>query len=74
MIASVSDVPQHIMTADARLFHRQARTVSHFLELFKGLKETGFNDPRMVIQGLFDLIDQTVRLAFLWIIYSVISD
>jgi hypothetical protein len=48
------------MTSRTRDFHRQIRLVAHYLELLHHLQEMRFDDPRMVLQGLHDLIDQTV--------------
>jgi len=62
------------MTADARLFQRQARLVSHSLEVFLHLQEMNFDDPRVLTQGLTEVIDQTVRCLFHGIFLSVISN
>lgn len=50
------------MTAEDRNFRRQARLVSHYLELFRQVQDMRFDDPQPLIQSLFDLIDQTVSL------------
>jgi hypothetical protein len=49
-----------IMTADDRDFNRLARLTTHNLEVFRHLQEMCFEDPRMVLDALTNLIDQTV--------------
>ena len=50
-----------VLTSEDREFHRQARLVSHLLELFLQAQEMRFDDPRMILDSLYHLIDQTVR-------------
>jgi hypothetical protein len=52
-----------IMTPEDRDFNRLARLAIHNLEIFRHLQEMCFEDPRMVLDALTNLIDQTVRLS-----------
>ena len=52
------------LTSEDREFHRQGRLVSHFLELFLQVQETRFDNPKMVLDALFYLLDQTVCVPF----------
>jgi hypothetical protein len=60
-----SNADMIIMTAEDRDFNRLARLVTHFLEIFRHLQEMCFEDPRMVLEALANLIDQTVCLLFI---------
>jgi len=53
------------MTPEIRAYQRQARLVMHSLQIFLHLQEMNFNDPRVVHDGLFALIEHTVRCLLL---------
>jgi hypothetical protein len=63
-----------IMTAEDRDFNRYARIVAHCLEIFRHLQEMRFEDPRMVLEGLHELIDHMVSLYPLLLIFIVIAN
>ena len=60
---SASNADMTIMTAEDRDFNRLARLATHNLEVFRHLQEMCFEDPRVVLDALTNLIDQTVSLS-----------